>query len=350
MLCALIMAGGKGTRFYPLSTDEKPKQFLSLLNEKTMIQMTIERLKTIIPIEQIYVATGKKYYDITKEQLPDLPEKNIIIEPVGRNTAPCVVMGALKIQKDHPHANLAVLPSDALIKDVEEFVKVIKAADEFLKMHKQSVITIGIEVDRIETGYGYIKKTQEYEMVDGYKINKVEKFVEKPNYDLARTYYESGDYLWNAGMFIWNVDYVEYLANIYMKDTYDKLKQIIECPLHIYEERLFDLYPQVESISIDYAIMEKIDSIYVIPGEFGWDDVGSWLALERYLNKDDNNNLIKGDCYLEDSKGNIIFSTNKKIVLLDVDNLFAIEADEMIVIGNKEKLSKIHELRTKELK
>ena len=347
MLSALIMAGGRGTRFYPLSTDDHPKQFLNLIGEKTMIQMTVDRLLKIMPMERIFVATGAKYVDLTKEQLPDLPEANIIVEPVGRNTAPCVVFGAMQVNSLFPSANLVVLPSDALIQDVEEFCNVLQAGDAFLNNHNEAVVTIGIEPTRPETGYGYIKQTDQMEVVNNYQIKKVERFVEKPDLDTAKEYLAQGGYFWNAGIFMWNVNYVEKLAQTYMEDTYNKLKQIGMVGSDGYEQRLFELYPLCESISVDYALMEKIDTINVIPGSFGWDDVGTWAALERYLPQDANGNITKGRFYVDNARNNIIFSTKKEVVFLGMENAFCIEADDMIVVGTRDQLSAVHELRNR---
>ena len=345
MLCALIMAGGRGTRFYPLSTEEKPKQFLNLVGDKTMIQMTVNRLKNTMSCDQIFIATGKIYEDIVKEQLPEIPEENIIIEPCGRNTAPCIVLGALTIKKKYPDTNIVVLPSDALVQDEIEFCRIIQTADKYLENNLDAVVTLGIKPNRPETGYGYIKQLPDKFVVDDRNIYKVEKFVEKPNLETAKKYLNEGCYLWNAGIFIWNVDNIINLSKKYLLQTYKKLSCIINTSKDEYETKLNELYPQCESISVDYGIMEKIDTIYVIPSEFGWDDIGTWTALERYLPRDRQNNITNGQSYVENANNNIIFSSGKKIVLLDVDDMFCIESDNMIVVGRKESLTNVHKLK-----
>ena len=204
MLCALIMAGGRGTRFWPLSTDEKPKQFLNLIGNETMIQMTVNRIKPSIPLERIFVCTGKKYVDLVKEQLPELPERNIIIEPEGRNTAPCIALSALIIERYYKDAKMVVLPADHLIKYEGKFRKVLAKAEEFVDLNKKAILTLGMEPSRPETGYGYIKCAQQVYSSDNVVVKKVEKFVEKPNMQKAKEYLADGSYLWNGGMFVWN--------------------------------------------------------------------------------------------------------------------------------------------------
>lgn len=347
MICALIMAGGRGTRFWPMSTEDKPKQFLKLLNDQTMIQLTVSRLLKIIPIEQVFVVTGEKYKDLTIEQLPELPKENIIIEPVGRNTAPCVLLSALRMNEKYGDANMIVLPSDALITEVDQFIDVIKSANHFLNINQESVVTIGITPTRPEINYGYIKQTPQIALDGDYPVIKVEKFVEKPNLEKAVRYLNDGNYLWNAGMFVWKVQYILALAKAYMPETYQLLTSIGRSTDEGYSNKLNNVYPKVKNISVDYAIMEKIDTIYVVPGNFGWDDVGTWMSLERYLPKDEFGNATKGKIYTFDAKGNIIFSNEKNIILLGINDIFCIESEDMIILGNKEQLKTVHLLKDK---
>ena len=201
MLTALIMAGGKGTRFWPLSTEEKPKQFLNLIGEETMIQMTVNRIKPIIPIERIFVCTGEMYVDLVKEQLPELPKRNIIVEPEGRTTAPCIALSAMVIERYYKNSNMVVLPSDHLINDEEEFRNTLLAADSFIKEKDEAIVTLGMNPTRPEVGYGYIKYSNEVLKSNDFRVIKVEAFVEKPNLDIAKKYLREGNYLWNGGMF-----------------------------------------------------------------------------------------------------------------------------------------------------
>lgn len=346
MLCSLIMAGGKGTRFWPESTSKKPKQFLSLIDEKTMIQMTIDRVKKIMDMDKIFVVTAERYKDLVKEQVPELPEKNIIIEPIGMNTAPCILLSALYIRQIFPDTRIAVLSSDAAIANTDEFCNCIKLADEFIeKENKEAIVTIGITPNRPEVGYGYIKYPLGNKNGLKKEVIKIEGFVEKPNKEKAEEYLKSGNYLWNAGMFIFNTDYMIKEFENKCKETYNILNNLPSIDNANYMEELKKKYPLCESISVDYAIMEKSNSVYVIPSDFGWDDVGTWNALKRYIKPDNNNNYIKGDVDSYDSNNNIIYTGKKKVILLGAENLFCINSEDAIIIGNKEKLSEVHELR-----
>jgi mannose-1-phosphate guanylyltransferase len=342
-LCVLIMAGGIGTRFWPKSTEEKPKQFINLLEDRTMIQITVDRIKNILPIEKIFVSTGEKYISLVKEQLPDLPDKNIVVEPIGRNTAPCILLSTLYIKQLYGNCNIAVLPSDHLIQNTEIFLETLGKANAFVENTNKAIVTIGITPDRPETGYGYIKFNKE----DKNEVVKVDRFVEKPNLEKAEQYLESKEYLWNAGMFIFNADYMlSELAKNYTK-TYELFKTLPLVEDAEYYTKLNEVYPQSESISIDYAVMEKSEHIYVIPADFGWDDIGTWKALERYIEPDSASNIVKGNAKFYNATNNVVYAGDKKVVLLDVDNVFFIESDEMIVVGKKENLKDLPQYRNK---
>lgn len=345
MLCALIMAGGKGERFWPLSTDEKPKQFLKLLGEETMIQMTVERLKPLIPIERIFVITGNRYVQLVKEQLPELPERNVIIEPVGKNTAPCIALSAFQIKKYYNDATIVVLPSDHLIRNEDEFRNVIAAAGSFIDENEKSIVTLGMKPDRPETGYGYIKCGEAHKIVNGLKVKNIEMFVEKPDKEKAEQYLENGNFLWNGGMFVWKADNILRLTEKYLKNMYDILKEISCTADDEYEEKLNKGYNLVNSVSIDYGIMEKADNMYVIPSEFGWDDVGTWYSVERYRDKDENNNVCIGKIININSKNNIIVGKNKPVIISGLEDIFVVESDDVILIGKKEDIKNIKDIK-----
>lgn len=346
MLTALIMAGGRGVRFWPVSTEDKPKQFLSLTCENTMIQETVRRLLPLIPMERIFICTGAKYKAICLEQLPDLPEKNIIVEPVGRNTAPCILLSTLYIDQVYPGSNIIVLPSDAMVSNEPEQLAVFKDADQFIE-GKDGIITIGITPNRPETGYGYIQFTDKSVVSGTHEIKVVDSFKEKPTADVAEEYVKDGHYFWNAGMFMFGAEFMKSQYELYATDTFNILTSLPAITTPNYMEELEAKYVTCESISVDFAIMEKTDKLYVVPADFGWDDVGSWMALGRYLEKDESGNITKGAVKTENSKNNTVFTTTKPVVLLDADDLFIIETKERIVVGKKDSLSKVHELRNK---
>ena len=345
MLCALIMAGGKGTRFWPLSTEEKPKQFLNLIGEETMIQMTVNRIKSIIPIEKVFVCTGEMYVDLVKEQLPELPEQNIIVEPEGRNTAPCIALSAFVIKKYYKDANMIVLPSDHLISDEDEFRNVIKNADEFVRENKEAIITLGMEPTRPETGYGYIRYGKDEKEINNHKVIKVDAFVEKPDKEKAEAYIKEGNYLWNGGMFLWSADNILKQIEKYSNDTYKALKDIESVDNEEIQELINNNYHKTEAISIDYAVMEKSDSIYVVPSRFGWDDVGSWEALDRYREKDDKGNVLVGSAKVVDSHGNLVISSSHDIVVEGLKEIYVIENDGKILVGHKSNVANVKELK-----
>lgn len=345
MLCALIMAGGKGTRFWPLSTEENPKQFLNLVGDESMIQMTVSRIKELIPTNRIFVVTDKKYEDLVNYHLSDIPRENIIVEPLGMNTAPCIALSAMIIESKIPNATLAVLPSDHLIEDERLFRKTLDAANHYIEMNNDAVVTLGMKVVRPETGYGYIKYSDSRDNIFDLEIKAVEEFVEKPNEETAQIYMNNGSYLWNGGMFIWKAQNVISLTRKHLPKTFESLNKVMQSSEEEFITVLNEEYAKVDNISVDYGIMEKVENICVIPSEFGWDDVGSWLSLERYKEKDFHQNIFDGPVKLVDSKGNIAISKTKPMVLCGVEDLILVETKEVIMVMKKDKIAKVNELR-----
>lgn len=346
MLCALIMAGGKGTRFWPLSTEEKPKQFLNLIGEDTMIQMTVNRIKPIIPIDRIFVCTGEKYVDLVKEQLPELPETNIIVEPEGRNTTPCIALSSFIIKRYYKDANMVVLPSDHLIKDEEEFRNIIESANDFIDSNQNSIITLGMQPTRPETGYGYIRYGIEERKRNNHTIVKVDAFVEKPNKEKAEKYLCDGNYLWNGGMFIWSINNILNQISKYSPDTYSSLEKLNEAKENEVQSIINSKYSKTEAISIDYAVLEKSKDIYVIPSDFGWDDVGSWEALDRYRDKDEAGNVLVGNTKTLNGENNLVISSNNSVVVEGLSDIYVIENDGKILVGHKSNVKNVKELKT----
>ena len=301
---ALIMAGGRGERFWPQSRRNLPKQFLSLTDDgKTMIQLTIERISSLVALEDIFIATNNDYKKLVLEQLPGIPENNILCEPVGRNTAPCIGLGAIYIMQRYGDAMMFVLPSDHLIKFNSMFVETLQAAAD-VALTGNNLVTVGITPDYPETGYGYIKFDPE--KMEG-RAYSVERFVEKPSLEVAKDYLVTEKYLWNSGMFIWKVSSILNSFKEFMPKTYECLMRI-KCAIgtDAQEKVLKKEFYEMESISIDYGIMEKAHEIYTIPGTFGWDDVGSWLAVERIRKTNEAGNVITGNI--------ITVNTNKCII------------------------------------
>lgn len=344
MLCALIMAGGKGTRFWPLSTEDKPKQFLNLIGDKTMIQMTVDRILPIIPIDRIYICTGERYVDLIKEQVPNLPVENIIIEPEGRNTAPCITLSSLVIKRKYKDATMVVLPSDHLIESEDKFRNIILEAEQYLNVNNKAIVTLGMSPTRPETGYGYIK----YDNNTNMEVLKVDRFVEKPNKETAEQYLKEGNYLWNGGMFLWKVNAILDEIKKYIPNTYEVLSEIE----HVSDENLQELinnqYSKTDEISIDYAVLEKSNDIYVIKSDIGWDDIGTWMAMERYREKDNDENIYAENTISIDSRNSLVIGNNdKQVIMIGVDNIATIVSDDGIYIVKKSLLENIKDFKEK---
>ena len=340
MLCALIMAGGIGSRFWPQSTEEMPKQFLKLLGDKTMIRMTYDRINKLIPAENIFIITNDRYVEKIKKELPELPDINIITEPCSKNTAPCILLSSLYIKNLRGEVNIACISSDSYIKKEDVFLEKIEMANDFVTKNKEALVTIGITPTRPETAYGYIKYNKEEQAP-----NKVEKFVEKPDLETAEEYLADGNYLWNAGMFIFNnlnmIKEIEENSN----NEYLMLKDLPLITDPYYKKFLVANYEKCNKISIDYAVMEKSKNVYTIPSDLGWDDVGSWKSLERYIPKDESDNIIKGEVKVIDSKNNVIYGNGKRIILLNVNDIFCIDSNDVIIIGDRKDLDKVQRLK-----
>lgn len=330
---ALIMAGGRGERFWPKSRKNLPKQFLSLTGDgKTMIQLTVERILPLVDMEDIYIATNRDYKALVRKQLPALPEENILCEPIGRNTAPCIGLGAIHISKKYEDAVMMVLPSDHLIKYNQMFVNTLKQGCEIAEQGS-NLVTIGITPDYPETGYGYIKFIPE--QTDGHAY-AVDRFVEKPSLEVAKEYLATEQYLWNSGMFMWKVSTILDNLKQFMPDIYSGL-QNIKAAIDTEEqdsvlENEFTAFP---SESIDYGIMEKAQNIYILPGTFGWDDVGSWLAVERIRKSNEQGNIVNGNIITVGTKNCIIEGGQKLIATVGLEDLIIVDTPDATLICDK---------------
>lgn len=332
---AVIMAGGKGERFWPRSRRTMPKQFLSLTEDgKTMIQHTVERIKSLVSIQDVFVVTNKDYESLVKEQLNGLPEENILLEPAARNTAPCVGLAAAYIRKKHEDAVMLVLPSDHLIKFNGIFINTLKDAIQVAE-EGTNMVTIGITPNYPETGYGYINFGDE--KAGANNVYQVERFVEKPNLQRAKEYLESGKYLWNSGMFVWKTSTILAQFEKYLPVMYQGLLKIEEAIGSSQEVEVLEKeFNDFESESIDYGIMEKASNIYTLPGSFGWDDVGSWLALERFNRTNEDGNVVSGNVISINTKNAIVQGSDKLIATIGVENLIIVDTEDAMLICAKD--------------
>lgn len=336
----VIMAGGIGSRFWPLSKTSYPKQFLDILGTgKSFLQDTAERFLPICPFENMIIVTNKEYKKIVNKQLPQIPEKNILLEPLRKNTAPCIAYANAFIKKQNPNANIVVSPADHLIINNEKFIQIIKAGLDFISSN-DVLLTIGIKPTRPETGYGYIQINHDEKKSN--LIMRVKTFTEKPNHELAQFFLKSGDFFWNSGIFIWNIKtidqaFIKNLPEIYHlfdEFSFSKTEE---------EKSLSYIYSECPNVSIDYGIMEKANNVFVIKSDFGWSDLGTWRSLFENLNKDPENNIIRGNqIYTQHSTNNFIQLPDNKIAVINgVSNLIIVEHENMLLISDKDKEQEI---------
>ena len=338
---ALIMAGGRGERFWPMSRKSMPKQFLPLTGtEKTMIQSTVERILPLVNMEDIYIATNREYLPLVREQLPELPEENILCEPAAKNTAPCIGWGAVTMRKKYGDAMMIVLPSDHVVRQPALFRGVLKSA---MRTAEQTggLVTLGISPKTPDTGYGYIQ----YDTDEGTGFEnafKVKRFVEKPNLETAKEYLASGEYLWNSGMFVWKASTILAEMKEKLPGNYELLEKIEESiGTEAEEETVEGAFALMQSISIDYGIMEKAENVYVLPSSFGWDDVGSWLAVERLNPGNDMGNVIKGDIVSVGTSRCIVQGGKKTIAMVGMEDTIVVDTDDALLICAKDSAGEI---------
>ncbi len=362
----VIMAGGVGSRFWPVSTPERPKQFIDVLGVgRSLLQMTVDRFGSLFPSDHIWVVTSKRYRDIVREQLPEIPEDNILLEPCMRNTAPCIAYATWKIAEHYPDANIVFTPSDHVVEDAEEFRRVIERGLEFTA-EGDRVLTLGMVPVRPDTGYGYIKGRQMEELnsgadlpyvnplftlggnseedlipkvaeSDGSDILPVESFKEKPDRATAESYLLDGGYYWNAGIFLWSVETIKSAFRKFQPKTAEIFEKIVSKFYTAEEQTLLDeLFPQCESISIDYAVMERGDNIYLLPADFGWSDLGTWGSLREHIKPDADGNVVVGSgVKLVECKNSIVHaSSGAKMVLQGLNNSIVAEEGGVVMVCN----------------
>ena len=340
---AVIMAGGSGTRFWPKSRKNYPKQFLSIGSNKSLIAETVERLEEIIKPENILIIINKDHRELAKKELPFIPDRNIISEPAARNTASCIALAAYYIARFDKDASMIVLPADHKILDKQGFVSRAELAFKVAEAGN-NLVTFGIIPEYSETGYGYIEYGDQYYSELGEGIMKVLRFCEKPDVSKAWEYYSSGRHLWNSGMFVWKTNTIINALKKYLPETAEKLNALSEIDDKEIHKFLEDVFPKLKSISIDYAVMEKADNVYTVRGNFGWSDVGSWRTLEKMLKPDECNNAIEGDVITIDSNNNIVVGNKRLISLLHIDDLIVVDIDSALLICPKERAQDVREV------
>lgn len=341
LLYALILAGGKGTRLYPLSRSNNPKQFLKIINNKSFLRNTVDRIKPLVSRENIYVVTNEEYLDKIKKELPEINESNIFAEPENKETATCIGLSAVKLLKKDKDAVMMVLPSDHYIEGEKAFLDTLEQAVEIAE-RRRGLVTIGVEPTRPETGYGYIEMGQRMNMgVNTYRVNR---FTEKPNLEVAKDFLLKGTYFWNSGMFIWRADVLLREMEKYLPKMYKNLMEIYQHVGNLEEQEIIrEQYAIIDGISVDFGIMQKTRKAYVIKCEFIWDDIGTFASLSRFLHNFRGNNVI-GETFLEDSENCTVFSGEKLIIGFGVKDLIIVEAGDVILVMDKNKDQEIKHL------
>ena len=331
----VIMAGGIGSRFWPMSTTECPKQFIDVLGVgRSLLQLTYDRFQGICLPENIWIVTNKKYLELCREHLPDVPTENILLEPCRRNTAPCIAYVSWRIKSKNPKANVVVTPSDHIVTDTVEFQRVITSCLKFTG-ETDAIVTLGMKPNRPETGYGYIQADLSVSSPRNKEIFRVDSFREKPDIETAKKYVQQNNFFWNAGVFIWSVSTIVNAFRVYQP----AISKVFEGMEHIYgtpeeQENIDKCYPECENISVDYAIMEKAEEIFVCPANFGWSDLGTWGSLVEQSKKDlYGNSLIGNDIRLYDSHNCIVHTINEKQVIIQgLDGYIIAENDNRLLI------------------
>lgn len=342
----VIMAGGVGSRFWPMSTTDFPKQFIDVLGcGKTLLQLTVERFRDVCGVENMWIVTSAAYAELVKGQLPDINPEHILLEPCRRNTAPCIAYVSWKIKVKNPKANIVVTPSDHIVMDLREFVRVVNSALKFTA-DSDAIVTLGMQATRPETGYGYIEGDLSMACPSNKEIYRVDAFKEKPDLETAKRYLQRKNYFWNAGIFIWNVSTIVNAFRVYQPT----MSNIFEGLLPYYyteveQEKIDKLFPTCENISIDYAIMEKAEEIYVFPASFGWSDLGTWGSLHDNLHKDAHNNVCIGEnIHLHESRNCIVHTTEeKKVVVQGLDGYIVAEKNDRLLICRLSEEQRIKE-------
>ena len=347
---ALIMAGGGGTRLWPLSRQSRPKQAIALVGERTMFEHAVDRIASVFQPEEIFVVTGADQVEQLMRQAPELPAGNFLIEPMGRGTAPAIGLGAVHLRRRNPEAVMAVLTADHFIRDVEQFRGTLVAAGQVAE--KGHLVTLGITPSFPSTAYGYIKQGEQLDELDGLKVFRAERFTEKPGAETAYRMVESGLYSWNSGMFMWRVDRIMEEFERQMPDLYVQLAQV-EAVLNTaaYDATLKRVWPEVTPQTIDYGVMEGAEDVAVIPVDIGWSDVGNWSSMRDILAADEDGNVVVGEHIGLDTRDAVIFGGQRLIATIGLTDVIIVDTDDAVLVCTREREQDVRELvqRLKEM-
>lgn len=346
MTYAVIMAGGKGERLWPLSTPERPKQFLRLDGQRTMLQETIARMRPLIPVENIYIVAPKEFTRLVLEQLElDIPKENMIVEPLGRNTAPCVGLAAVMVESKDPRGVMIVLPADHVIKETERFLAILRRTIEIASSGNY-LITLGIIPDYPATGYGYIHRAEPFENGD-IEIYKVQSFTEKPDEKTARRFLEEGDYYWNSGMFLWRAEVILAEIERHMPELHSGLMRIKgNLGKPGLDRVLEEVYEVQEPLSIDHGVLERSSHVLMVPADIGWSDVGDWSALDAIISRDGEGNIIRAEWLGMDTKNSTIYSEKREklIATIGLENIVIIDAENALLVMDKQRAQEVRKI------
>ncbi len=337
---AVILAGGIGSRFWPMSRQDHPKQFLRVFGNETLIQGTFGRLQGLIPSDHVYIVTNDRYVTRTHEQLPAIPSDHILAEPMGKNTAPAIMYAAVKLHALDPEAIMIVLPADHVIRNIRRFHEVLRVAIEAAH-EPDALVTIGIKPTHPETGYGYIQFDGHIDEIDVEtpRVYHVKAFAEKPNLETAERFIAAGDFLWNSGMFVWRVDSILHAIQKYLPELYRAFEPLMEAVGTDRENELLkQAYEQAPKISIDYGVMERAEKVYVVPGDFGWSDVGDWRAVYELSEKDELGNALKANAVALNTARCLVESTSSErlIALVGVRDLVVVDTDDALLVCHRD--------------
>ncbi len=340
----VIMGGGIGSRFWPCSKTSKPKQFLDIFGTgRSLLQMTFDRFSSFIPTENIIIVTNKIYKDLVLEQLPMLREEQVLLEPMRRNTAPCIAYASFHIKAKNPNANIVVTPSDHLILNEQEFTRCVETALNYTAENRD-LLTLGVCPSRPETGYGYIQMKKDVEIAHP-EIKKVKTFTEKPSREIAEKFVESGDFLWNSGMFVWHIEAIMKAFEEHLYEVYELFEEHSDCFATESEmSEIAKIFPMSPSISIDYGIMEKSENVMVLPVDFGWADLGTWTSIYDLKEKDEAENVtIRGNAMYYESKGNIVSMEDPEslVVVQGLDDCIVAQSENVLLICKRSEEQRI---------